>query len=34
MIDGAFEGLPLKQQNPETLARVLSERMNGGPGQN
>jgi AcrR family transcriptional regulator len=29
MIDGAFEGLPMKQQNPDTLARRLSERMLG-----
>ncbi len=29
MIDGAFEGLPMKQQNPDTLARKLSERMFG-----
>ena len=27
MIDGAFEGLPMKKQNPDTLARKLSERM-------
>lgn len=29
MIDGAFEGLPMKKQNPDTLARQLSERMFG-----
>ena len=29
MIDGAFEGLPMKKQNPDTLARRLSERMLG-----
>jgi len=29
MIDGAFEGLPMKKQNPDTLARHLSERMFG-----
>lgn len=29
MIDGAFEGLPMKKQNPDTLARKLSERMFG-----
>jgi AcrR family transcriptional regulator len=29
MIDGAFEGLPMKKQNPDTLARRLSERMFG-----
>ena len=29
MIDGAFEGLPMKKQNPDTLARELSERMLG-----
>ncbi len=27
LIDGAFEGLPMKQQNPETLARKLGERI-------
>jgi len=29
MIDGAFDGLPMKKQNPDTLARKLSERMFG-----
>lgn len=29
LIDGAFEGLPMKKQNPDTLARKLSERMFG-----
>ena len=29
MIDGAFDGLPMKKQNPDTLARQLSERMFG-----
>ncbi len=29
MIDGAFEGMPMKHQNPDTLARKLSERMFG-----
>jgi hypothetical protein len=29
MIDGAFDGLPLKKQNPKTLARQLSERLFG-----
>ncbi|HEY2254548.1 MAG TPA: TetR-like C-terminal domain-containing protein, partial [Variovorax sp.] len=29
LIDGAFEGLPMKHQNPDTLARELSERMFG-----
>jgi AcrR family transcriptional regulator len=29
MIDGAFEGLPMKKQNLDTLARRLSERMFG-----
>lgn len=29
LIDGAFEGLPMQQQNPDTLARRLSERMLG-----
>ena len=29
MIDGAFEGLPMKKQNPDTLARQLSERLFG-----
>jgi AcrR family transcriptional regulator len=29
MIDGAFEGLPMARQNPDTLARQLSERMFG-----
>lgn len=29
IIDGAFEGLPLKKQNPDTLARQLSERLVG-----
>ena len=29
LIDGAFEGLPLKKQDPDTLARKLSERMFG-----
>ena len=29
MIDGAFEGLPIEKQNPDTLARQLSERMLG-----
>jgi AcrR family transcriptional regulator len=29
LIDGAFEGLPMKDQNPDTLARKLSERMLG-----
>lgn len=29
MIDGAFEGLPLKKQDPDTLARKLSERLFG-----
>jgi AcrR family transcriptional regulator len=29
MIDGAFEGLPMKQQNPDTLARKLCERVFG-----
>jgi len=27
MIDGAFDGLPMKKQNPDTLARKLSERL-------
>jgi AcrR family transcriptional regulator len=27
MIDGAFEGLPMKKQNPDSLARKLSERI-------
>jgi AcrR family transcriptional regulator len=27
MIDGAFDGLPLKKQNPATLARKLSEHL-------
>lgn len=27
LIEGAFEGLPMKKQDPETLARKLSERM-------
>ncbi|MEP7297529.1 MAG: TetR/AcrR family transcriptional regulator [Burkholderiales bacterium] len=29
MIDGAFDGLPMKKQSPDTLARKLSERMFG-----
>lgn len=29
LIDGAFEGLPMKTQNPDTLARKLSERVFG-----
>jgi AcrR family transcriptional regulator len=29
IIEGAFEGLPMKKQNPDTLARELSERMFG-----
>jgi AcrR family transcriptional regulator len=29
LIDGAFEGLPMQKQNPDTLARKLSERMFG-----
>jgi len=29
MIDGAFEGLPMAPQNPDTLARQLAERMFG-----
>jgi AcrR family transcriptional regulator len=29
IIDGAFEGLPMKKQNPDTLARKLSERIFG-----
>jgi len=29
MIDGAFEGLPMKKPNPDTLARKLSERIFG-----
>jgi len=29
MIDGAFEGLPMKKQDPDTLARKLSERLFG-----
>jgi AcrR family transcriptional regulator len=29
MIDGAFEGLPMQKQNPDTLARKLSERLLG-----
>ena len=29
LIDGAFQGLPMKKQNPDTLARKLSERMFG-----
>ncbi len=29
LIDGAFEGLPLKSLSPDTLARTLSERMFG-----
>ncbi len=29
LIDGAFEGLPLKQRKPETLARHLAERLLG-----
>jgi len=29
MIDGAFDGLPMKKQNPDTLARKLSERLFG-----
>ena len=27
MIDGAFDGLPIEKQNPDTLARKLSERL-------
>lgn len=27
LIDGAFEGLPMKQQNPDALARKLCDRM-------
>jgi len=27
LIDGAFEGLPMKHQSPDALARKLSERM-------
>lgn len=30
MIDGAFEGLPMKKHDPDTLARKLSKRMFGG----
>jgi hypothetical protein len=29
MIDGAFEGLPMKRLNPDTLARQLGERIFG-----
>lgn len=29
MIDGAFDGMPLKRQDPETLARKLAERVFG-----
>jgi AcrR family transcriptional regulator len=29
LIDGAFEGLPFKRQNPEKLVRSLNERMLG-----
>jgi AcrR family transcriptional regulator len=29
LIDGAFEGLPMTPQNPDTLARRLAERMFG-----
>ena len=29
LIDGAFDGLPMKTQNPATLARQLSELMLG-----
>ena len=29
LIDGAFEGLPMKKQNPDTLARKLGERLFG-----
>jgi AcrR family transcriptional regulator len=29
LIDGAFEGLPMAPQNPDTLARKLAERMFG-----
>jgi AcrR family transcriptional regulator len=30
IIDGALEGLPMKQQDPDTLARKLCERIVGG----
>ena len=29
IVDGAFEGLPMKKQTPDTLARELSERLFG-----
>jgi AcrR family transcriptional regulator len=29
VIDGAFDGLPMKQRNPDTLARELARRMFG-----